>query len=328
MIRIMSNPSVSIIVPVYNVAPYVEDCIRSVMRQTYDGKMECIIVDDCGTDDSMTIVERLVSEYNGPIEFKILHHTHNRGLSAARNTGIGNASGDYLLFLDSDDWLHQDICKETCKCAEYHHADLVMFNQIRIWGKKGEVDNHSHTYRYSTEGFKTKTEAIYIILEEEGTAAWNKLYKKSLFDSISYPEGFLYEDEGTTYKLIIQSSCIYYLDKVLYYHYWHPGSITTLMNKKVMNDRAKMNAQRYCDLSEWGYQSEKLDYLFTAFALKYFIKIKKNAAKSTYMLVDEVFRSIHSIPRGFSKRQTFFIYLYRYCPCLFDFYFTMRGCKI
>jgi glycosyltransferase involved in cell wall biosynthesis len=73
------------------------------MRQTYEGDIECIVVDDCGTDGSMGIVNKLILEYNGPIMFKILHHTHNRGLSAARNTGISNASGDYLLFLDSDD---------------------------------------------------------------------------------------------------------------------------------------------------------------------------------------------------------------------------------
>ncbi len=80
MISIMNKPSVSIIVPVYNVAPYVEDSIRSVMRQTYDGKMECIVVDDCGTDDSMSIEEKVIEDYNGPITFKILRHTHNRGL--------------------------------------------------------------------------------------------------------------------------------------------------------------------------------------------------------------------------------------------------------
>ena len=103
-----NKPSVSIIVPVYNVSPYVEDCIHSVMRQTYDGKVECIVVDDCGTDDSMAIVERLIAEYTGPIIFKVLHHTHNRGLSEARNTGINAATGEWLWFIDSDDWIEDD----------------------------------------------------------------------------------------------------------------------------------------------------------------------------------------------------------------------------
>ena len=73
----MIKLNISIIIPVYNVEPYVEDCIRSVMRQTYDGPMECIIVDDCGSDNSMAIVKKMVTEYNGSIAFKILHHKHN-----------------------------------------------------------------------------------------------------------------------------------------------------------------------------------------------------------------------------------------------------------
>lgn len=94
---------VSIIIPIYNVAPYVEKCLRSVMAQTYK-KLEVIIVDDCGTDNSMEIVERIVAENSGSeISFKVLHHEKNRGLSAARNTGIKAATGEYLYFLDSDD---------------------------------------------------------------------------------------------------------------------------------------------------------------------------------------------------------------------------------
>lgn len=323
----MHLPSVSIIVPIYNVEPYVEDCIKSVMRQTYEGDIECIVVDDCGTDGSMGIVNKLILEYNGPIMFKILHHTHNRGLSAARNTGISNASGDYLLFLDSDDWLHEDICKETCNCAHHHHADLVMFNQIRLWDKEGDGDRLPHSYRYSTEGYKTQKEAIDIILEDEGTAAWNKLYRKELFEKISYPEGFYYEDEGTSYRLIIQASSIYYLDKVLYYHLWHPGSITTFGNKKTWNDRGMMNAQRYCDLLTWGYKSEKLDYLFVSFALQYFVKIRREKTNPSYSLMTKALRSIHKIPQGFSKRQLIIIYLYKYCPLLIDYYQRKKGYK-
>ena len=73
------------------------------MRQTYQGAMECLIVDDCGTDDSMAIAERTIATYEGPIVFQVLHHERNRGLSAARNTGTLAAKGDYLYYLDSDD---------------------------------------------------------------------------------------------------------------------------------------------------------------------------------------------------------------------------------
>ena len=72
--------TVSIIIPIYNVALYIEDCLKSVMRQTYQGEMECLLVDDCGTDDSMAIAERMVGEYEGPIRFKVIRHERNRGL--------------------------------------------------------------------------------------------------------------------------------------------------------------------------------------------------------------------------------------------------------
>ena len=91
---------ISIVVPVYNVAPYVADCFYSIARQTWQGPLECIFVDDCGTDDSMSIVEHCIDDYSGPIDFRIVRHVHNRGLSAARNSGISAATGDYVYFLD------------------------------------------------------------------------------------------------------------------------------------------------------------------------------------------------------------------------------------
>jgi len=94
---------VSIIIPLYNVKKYISDCLLSVARQTFRGKIECIIVDDCGTDNSVTLAEQFIAGYDGPIEFTMCHHNHNRGLSAARNTGIDVATGDYIYFLDSDD---------------------------------------------------------------------------------------------------------------------------------------------------------------------------------------------------------------------------------
>ena len=99
---------VSVIIPVYQVSDYVERCLLSVMNQTYQN-IECIIVDDCSTDDSVAKCDRLISTYKGPIKFQILHHERNRGLSAARNTGTDAATGEYIFYLDSDD----EITDET-----------------------------------------------------------------------------------------------------------------------------------------------------------------------------------------------------------------------
>ena len=90
--------NVSIIIPVYNVEQYIESCLYSVINQTYKGTLECIIVNDCTPDQSMEVVNRLLSVYQGNILFKIINHQENKGLSAARNSGVKIAKGDYLYF--------------------------------------------------------------------------------------------------------------------------------------------------------------------------------------------------------------------------------------
>ena len=90
---------ISVIIPIYNVEQYVQRCMKSVMTQTFsDAEIDCIVVDDCGQDHSMDIVSQMIDEYQGPILFKIIHHDTNRGLSAARNTGLYHATGDFVFF--------------------------------------------------------------------------------------------------------------------------------------------------------------------------------------------------------------------------------------
>ena len=96
---------ITVIIPVYNVEQYIERCLQSVIHQTYSEPFECILIDDCSPDKSMNIVQNIVDNYHGHIVFNIIHHEQNGGLSAARNTGINNSKGMYLLFVDSDDYI-------------------------------------------------------------------------------------------------------------------------------------------------------------------------------------------------------------------------------
>ena len=119
-------PKISIIIPIYNVAEYITECLQSVMRQTYKGEIECILVDDCGKDKSISVAEQLISDYKGQIEFRILHHEHNRGLSAARNTGTDAATGDYIYYLDSDDYISDDCIEVLTQPLEVCEYDMVL----------------------------------------------------------------------------------------------------------------------------------------------------------------------------------------------------------
>ena len=129
----MRDIKITIVVPIYNVALYITDCIQSIISQTYQGKIECLLIDDCGTDNSMEIVEGILKSYQGKIDFKICHHNRNRGLSAARNTGINHATGEYIYFLDSDDEITSD-CIEKLSLSlnkEAYDYSVTLFSSIR-----------------------------------------------------------------------------------------------------------------------------------------------------------------------------------------------------
>ena len=167
---------VSIIVPVYNVAEYITECFNSVASQTFTGGMECIFVDDCGTDDSVDIVRSLISSYHGNVRFRVVNHDHNKGLSAARNTGIRNAKGDYLYFIDSDDSITSDCIEKLAALAEkYPGVEVVQgsTNSTMEWLQMEwkKLPEFSDNFKWIKKN----------ILKRIAFAmtAWNKLIKRS-----------------------------------------------------------------------------------------------------------------------------------------------------
>ena len=128
---------ISIVIPVWEVSAYIARCLRSVMGQTYS-RIECIIVDDASQDDSIAQCEQMIAKYRGPIRFSILHHSHNRGLSAARNTGTEAATGEYIYYLDSDDELPPDSIENLFrliigKISPTVASPNLFFTSLPIW---------------------------------------------------------------------------------------------------------------------------------------------------------------------------------------------------
>lgn len=211
------RPKISIIIPVYNVELYIADCLQSVIRQTYSGKVECIIVDDCSIDKSVEIVEERISEYNGPIAFKVLHHEHNRGLSAARNTGVEAAMGDYVFFLDSDDYISDDCIEVLSRPLQEYDYDMVL-GDLETFGLPFETCWLSHG-----AGPILGKEVIFRELCVERSIyvmAWNKLIKTSLFfqSDMSFLEGQLHEDELWTYKCSLCLQTVFVCKDVTYHY--------------------------------------------------------------------------------------------------------------
>lgn len=321
----MKNNMVSVIVPVYQVEPYLRCCLDSLCKQSLSD-IEVILVDDASPDSCGDICEEYAAKH---AHFKVFHQPENRGLSAARNLGIKNASGHYLMFVDSDDWVHEDFCKEAYEYAEYHQADLVMFNYKKTTGIDDAIENVPAVFRSFREGYHDPHEAMDMSLASGGNAAWNKIYRKYLFDDISYPESFLYEDTGATYKLVHRTTRFCFLNQALYYQRKRSGSITTIgVSKKELNERAILNSQRYRDLVAWGYQSEMLDYRFAYFALWYCVNAKKDPSNPDDAFITKTLRSYKKCPKGFSGNLKILFYLYKYSPILFELLFSMKGSRV
>lgn len=273
----MMQPLISVIVPVYKVEDVLARCLDSLCRQSLQN-IEILLIDDASPDRCGAICEAYAEK---DPRFRVIHHSENRGLSAARNTGILHASADYIMFVDSDDWVHEDFCKLPYECAVRYQVDLVMFRYQRFKKDGSCMLPQSETGRES--GMKTPLEALDLLLAKVGHTAWNKLYKKKIFHTVAYPEGRLYEDVGTTYKAILLVDTVYYLDEVLYFQSYHEGSITTLRTKKALQDLFEMSMQQYQDLAAWGYPQDKLELRLQNIALSYCIRKKADAGDDHYV---------------------------------------------
>ena len=190
---------VSIVIPVYNVEKYIDTCIKSVVSQTYSD-IEIILVDDGSTDSSGAICDRYKSE-----DSRItVYHTENGGLSAARNYGIDRANGEYLTVVDSDDFVALDFIEYLYKILMDSKSDIAICDYSFVDEDcreyiSQEVKEYTKTW-HSEDALKR------MLYQQEFTnSAWAKLYKISLFENIRYPYGKLFEDMGTTYKLIMKA---------------------------------------------------------------------------------------------------------------------------
>ena len=207
-------PYISILIPIYNVEPYISKCIQSVMAQTYQGEIECIIVDDCGTDNSIAIAKRLIEGYNGPIDFRIIHHKHNRGLAAARNTAVTAAKGEFIIHVDSDDWIEPTMVEELVKKQQDTNADIVSCNAIARYIDREE--------KLIEPDYASKEEMMRSLIEMSlNHVIWRRLIRASLYteNNISAVEGVnIGEDHYTMPRLLYYAKSFAKYDKALYHY--------------------------------------------------------------------------------------------------------------
>ena len=216
---------VSIIIPIYNVSKYIVRCLDSVIAQTHKD-IECLLIDDCGTDNSVAIAEHYLQGYQGNIMFKILHHDYNRGLSAARNTGIDAACGDYLFFMDSDDAIIPSAIETLLNLfAKYPDIEFAQGNILAKDGKISSYGLKKHIPEYSNN----HEELQRIMLSEITTVAWNRLIRRDfvLKHSLYFPEGYFTEDMYWGYFITKYLKAAAFTQKGLYIYYINEGSMMT-----------------------------------------------------------------------------------------------------
>lgn len=230
-------PKFSIIIPVYNVEEYVEECLISVINQT-NQDFEIIVVNDGATDNSLKIVEK-VKQQNPDIEFSILTKK-NGGLSSARNYGYNHAKGDYIYFLDSDDYIREDFIEIILKNFE---KDLEI--EVCTFDAKQFVETEFkfviHDANRYVRSFSGVTEKVYRGLEffdvQIKTNTWISgvplhAYRKSFLDkhNLAFKEGIIHEDEIYTFEVCQKARKIQYISEALYKRRYRPTSIMTNTN--------------------------------------------------------------------------------------------------
>lgn len=272
---------ISIIVPVYNVAPFVERCITSIIEQENCGaSIECIIVDDCSPDNSMDIIHSLLNEYTGCISFVFIEHKTNMGLSTARNSGINIAKGDFLFFIDSDDWLPLNSFSTFVSVIKGNpDIDMIVGNHFN----SKENTSFPHTLSENTLIDNKQLRSDMLNNRNVICSAWNKMISARFFAKSKnrFQEGIIFEDIIWTYLLFMEIKQTIVIPDVTYvYESNNPNSIS---NKAKERNNVSLHMKSVCYIGNAilnaAYKdlfAESIFYFFDVFIIAYRLQYENN----------------------------------------------------
>ncbi|GHT70837.1 glycosyl transferase [Endomicrobiia bacterium] len=212
-------PTISVIIPIYNVESYIQQCLESVLAQTFQN-IEILCVNDCGTDNSMQIVKKYAQKDN---RIKIVDLEINKGLGAARNAGLKIAGGKYIACIDSDDYVEPDMFKLSCNKLEETGFDSVWVNM--------KIFDDNKQYFLKDNYLSKHSEGIINITSENinhfPVNAWNKLYNLDFVKAhnVLWSDGLFYEDMEFYYRFYTKSKTLYFIDQPLYIYRVRDNSI-------------------------------------------------------------------------------------------------------
>ena len=285
---------VSVIIPVYNVKDYLSRCVDSVLSQTYNN-LEIWLVDDGSTDGCSEICDEYVKNDE---RIRVIHK-ENGGLSDARNAALDAMKGDYLMFVDSDDFIHKDMISSLISILKDHDADMVFCDMIE--GQESVFPPDDPNNIKKTEQFDKENR--YDLLYNEkyrhiADTAWGKLYKKEVYQDIRFPKGKIHEDEFVIHHVLSKCSKIVYFPHMYYYHFERKTSITQKAYSLSRLDVVAALEDRCSFFEEYGEEQyvflSKRDYLRKVQYHYYSLKKFFPAEKEKYGRIMDSYKKIYN----------------------------------
>lgn len=237
---------ISVIVPVYNVAPYLDRCLASICGQT-ETDLEILCIYTESTDDTF---EKLQAWANRDKRIRI-YMRNDGGLGGARNVGLAHAKGQYIAFADSDDWLDADMLESLYRALTAHAAQIAECGFRNVYA--GRVEEEAGGSRAQTEA--TRLEALESLIDwgRFKPVVWNKLYTREVIGEIRFPENCLSEDEFTTYKIVYRAQKLVYVDEAKYnYDRAREDSLTAQPFREAQLDACFAMREQFCFFEEHG----------------------------------------------------------------------------
>lgn len=272
----MRNPKISIIIPIYNVEPYLRGCLNSVLGQTYQN-LQIILVDDGSQDDCGAICDGYAAQ-DGRIQ---VIHQENSGVALARNAGLDLANGEWVGWVDSDDVVHCDFVKSLYNACVDLKADISMCGFCSDYILMGERPSTPKLY----SGYEM-SEALSLDSSGAFGVVWNKLYARKLFEGIRFPAGRIHEDEATVYQLFWKAKRCAVLESQLYCYRRRQGSIVTSDFSEKNLDAARAYQERIAFYENRGAKrlSEHTKAVYCYFLRRHLKEIQKGLEDSKFWI--------------------------------------------
>lgn len=277
----MSGPLVSIVVPVYNVESYIEECLQSVCSQTYEN-LEIICVDDVGNDGSMDVVRSFAVK---DCRIKIIEHDKNKGLAEARNTGLEHVSGDYVFFLDSDDWLSIDAIEKYVRSAKVGESDIVVGQGLAFSDDDTEntriVTESTNLWLTLPKEVEVRARNLLLMVNKIPCVAWGKLFRREILfnNKLKFiAENVRHEDNGFHLKCMTCRPTVSVVNDCVYHYRIRASSIMGKVREakggrgKALSDYRKVidDACEFASRRDVAFSGFIRDSAFDAYAFRRF----------------------------------------------------------